>query len=159
MKYYAIQVKDNEELSVKENILKKFDKIKIHIPIERKKTKTGNYISIFYERSWPEYLMVECEDCAQEIKKMRGMANIETVIMEDMPYREVKRFLREAINFEDSKFLARINEGPYSGGEGLIGLIEEDCISIVLKNKNTAKVPVWHVEQRIAIDDMNVMGR
>lgn len=151
MNYYAIQTKENRELSVKEDILKRIKEIKIFIPISKVKTKSGNHLAVSYERSLRDYLIVECEGCIEKLKRIAKLDSIENLLLEDMPLKEVRRFLKEE---EKEDYEAEITEGANSGETGKIVRFEEDYVIVQVQNKNKVKVPIWNIEQKIAIDDL-----
>lgn len=151
MNYYAIQTKENRELSAKEDILKRIKEIKIFIPINKVKTKSGNHLAVAYERSLKDYIIVECEECIEKLKKIAKLDSVENLLLEDMPLKEVKRFLKEE---EKEDYEAEITDGANSGETGRIVRFEEDYVIIQIKDKNKVKVPIWNIEQKISIDDL-----
>lgn len=151
MKYFAIKVKENKELLVKENILRRIKDINIHVPVLKTKIRSGNHLSVSYERSFPEYIIAECEDCLSKFKKMNGMENIEEILLDEIPVKEIKKFLKEETR---ELYPAEITDGIHNGEIGTIDKFDCDFVFVQLKNKNKVKIPIWNIEQRIAIDDL-----
>jgi hypothetical protein len=151
MNYYAIKVNENKEVLVKSEIQKRIKDVKVHIPVVKNKIRSGNHIAITYERSFPDYVLLECEECNTHFKKIAGMENVEELLLETIPFKEVKKFLKDD---EHESYKAEILEGTYSGEIGDIVEFSGDFVIVLLKNNNKVKVPIWYIEQRVAIDDL-----
>lgn len=151
MNYYAIQTKENRELAAKEDILKRVKEIKVFIPISKVKTKSGNHLAISYERSLKDYVIVECENCIENLKKIAKLDSIENLLTEDMPLKEIRKFIKEE---EKEDYEAEIVDGANSGETGRVIRFEEDYAIIQIAGKNKVKVPIWNIEQKISIDDL-----
>lgn len=160
MKYYVLKIKDNKELSVKEDLLRVFkEQLVVIMPfMKNSATIEGNKIN-FFNRLLPNYLIIGCQELDKGIvEKIAKINNTDgfiysTSLSGDEPSvlekDEAEQYLKDDYDFGiiektlDGELV--VLNGPYSGKTCRIKYKQLDYYSVIVNTRKTPemKLPIW----------------
>jgi len=159
MKYYIVQVQEEQEMFVKEKIESDYPSVKVIMPIESDMIELQGRKVIVFNRQLEDYIIISAEDTFN-IKKLNDANGVIKVLREtcslkspihESPKEELVKFLSDTpkdIKNIIKKGFINVVKGPNSGRRGKIKTIKEGIVTLQLFNhsKNESciiRIPLW----------------